>query len=336
MSHNHERENDLSNFLTIDETGKQIPNFEPFDLIGNTQEHRRTQQQTTIIKNQFDYLRKTFKRYIKKNLKDLEKLKKIKEDRPALNFKIRCQNYEKKLRHYLNKLMNYKEKPEEYIKTLNKYNFLLSKLISDFEEVRTLYRAFNNEIRDNKRIFPLLKPNLFICSNSEFIEETLNYLIFDYNYLNKYIFELIQNAAEHEEEEEEKLKERIKGRLMKLKAMTSGGILNQIEQFENDQFKQRLNKNKETFLNYVKANKEQFEDVEEIEKEEEKTIDETLKQRRENGEWKKERQILNDLLNKLHINFDELNILESENFNEYERILININQTLFKFIDVFK
>ena len=201
MSHNHEGENELNNFLTIDETGKQIPNFEPFDLIGNTQEHKRTQQQTQIVKTQFDYLRNTFKRYIKKNLKDLEKLKKIKEDRPALNFKNRCQDYEKKLRYYLNKLMNYKEKPEEYIKTINKYNFILSKLISDFEEVRTLYRAFNNEIRDNKRIFPLLKPNLFICSNNEFIENTLSFLIYDYNYLNKYIFELIQNAAEHEEEE---------------------------------------------------------------------------------------------------------------------------------------
>lgn len=325
MSHNHEERSDLFNFLTIDETEKQIPNFEPFDLIGNTQEHRRTQQQTTIIKNQFDYLRKTFKRYIKKNLKDLKKLNDIKEKRPSLNFKIRCQDYEKKLRHHLSKLMNYNGKPEEYIKHLNKYNYLLSKLISDFEEVRTFYRAFNNEIRDNKKIFPLLKPNLFICSNNEFIEDTLNFLIFDYNYLNKYIFELIQNAAEHEEEEEEKLKERIKSRLMKLNAMTSGGILNQIEQFENDQLKQRLNKNKETFLNYVKANKEQFENVEEIEKEEDKTINETLKQRRENGEWKKERQILNDLLNKLHINFDELNILEEENFKEYERILLNIN-----------
>ena len=294
MSKNHYEANDLMNLMTIDETGKQIPNFEPFDIVGNTQEHTRTHQQNTTIKNQFDYLRKTFKRYIKKNLKDLNKLKMIKEDRPALNFKIRCQEYERKLRFHLSKLMNYNKKPDEYIKHLNKYNYLLSKMISDFEEVRTIFRAFNNEIRDNKKIFPLLKPNLFICSNSEFIEETLNYLIYDYNYLNKYIFELIQNAAEHEEEEEEKLKERIKGRLMKLNAMTSGGILNQIEQFENDQFKQRLNKNKETFLNYVKSNSEHFENVEEIEEEEEKTINEILEQRRKNGEWKKERQILND------------------------------------------
>lgn len=303
------------------------PDF--FELNGNQQQQQNGKNN---ISTRMEKLRKKIYKYISICLEKLNKLRFLENERPARAFKefLEGNNEQRgklqEMRHILFKLYDNKLSIEQQQNIINDFLNILRIVLDNYLKQRRIYgREPNQDPRSNPKLLKLLQVSLIPGSEDKFKQSLLNELL-ENDYLDLWISILINDILQRADDEEENLRNYIKSKIRKIKMMLNPNEIERaINEFDIDPFI-------ETFEMYNKAilkRKEEYPDhfeesYEELKEDMDNKMKEEIRRRKEEGEWKEQR----DILNRFKEQFNDINIdnFDDLTFNQIEDLLKTLKE----------